>query len=88
MLVVTKVSTNHGWYPPVVGTHQWLVPTMAGWYQLDKINWNKFSNMLSLQQTASEWQDPESNVEYHYSEYQKSDFFLSPTTGWYKLVSQ
>ena len=48
------VSTNQGGYKPLVGTNHSGYQPLVGWYQLDKVNINQFSNMLSLEQTASD----------------------------------
>jgi hypothetical protein len=37
------------WYQPVVGTNQWLVPTMVGTHNSD---WGPVSLMLSVQVTT------------------------------------
>ena len=71
----TTVCTDWGEHQP------WWVPT-NGWYQLEKDNINKVSNMFSLEQKESDWKDLNSNVCINWGEHQP---WWVPTTGWYQL---
>ena len=42
------------WYLPAMSTKHGGYQPLSGWYQLDKVNINKFPNMLPLEQTASD----------------------------------